>query len=268
MQTIGLIGGGNMAEAIIKGIVRTNGQNPPNILLHEPNKSRCETLGREYRLHFCESNGELAQKSEIILLAVKPQVSPTVLKEIAPHVDGKQLILSIMAGVPTAAIENAFSGPVRVVRAMPNMPATIGEGVTALCAGSHTESGDVRIAEELFSGIGTVLRVEEKQMDAVTGLSGSGPAYVYMLIEALADGGVFSGLPRGTALQLAIQTVLGSAKLASVSALHPAILRDQVCSPGGTTIAGVKALEEHGFRDAVMDAVIRATQRSKELGKA
>ncbi|MCR5220815.1 MAG: pyrroline-5-carboxylate reductase [bacterium] len=268
MQTIGLIGGGNMAEAIIKGIVRTNLENPLNILLHEPNKSRCETLGREYRLHFCESNGELVQKSDVILLAIKPQVSPTVLKEIAPHVDGKQLILSIMAGVPTAAIENAFSSPVRVVRAMPNMPATVGEGVTALCAGSHAESGDLLTAEELFSGIGTVLRVEEKQMDAVTGLSGSGPAYVYMLIEALASGGVFSGLPRGTALQLAIQTVLGSAKLASVSALHPAILCDQVCSPGGTTIAGVKALEEHGFRNAAMEAVIRATQRSKELGKA
>ncbi len=268
MQTIGLIGGGNMAEAIIRGIVRTSQENLPNILLYEPNKSRCEALGQKYTLRFCENNCELAQKSEVILLAVKPQVAPTVLAEIAPHVQGKQLLLSIMAGVPTAAIESHFPVPVRVVRAMPNMPATVGEGVTALCAGSHAESGDLLTAEELFSGIGTVLRVEEKQMDAVTGLSGSGPAYVYMLIEALADGGVFSGLPRSTALQLAIQTVLGSAKLASVSALHPAILCDQVCSPGGTTIAGVKALEEHGFRNAAMEAVIRATQRSKELGKA
>ncbi|MBO4793981.1 MAG: NAD(P)-binding domain-containing protein, partial [Deltaproteobacteria bacterium] len=163
MQTIGLIGGGNMAEAIIKGIIRTNGQNPPSILIYEPNKNRCETLGREYTLRFCENNGELAQESEIILLAVKPQVAPIVLKEIAPHVDDRRLILSIMAGIPTAAIESYFSSPVRVVRAMPNTPATIGEGVTALCAGCHAGGDDLQQAEALFSGIGTVLRVEEKQ---------------------------------------------------------------------------------------------------------
>ncbi|MBN1142684.1 MAG: pyrroline-5-carboxylate reductase [Deltaproteobacteria bacterium] len=263
---IGFIGGGNMAEAIIKGLLGGPSGLRPALLVSEPAAARRDHLVATYALRCCAGNGELAAVSDIIILAVKPQTAPAVLNEIGAAVGGEKLLISIMAGISTATLEGYFPRPVRLVRAMPNTPALVGEGVTAICAGAQARSGDLETAAALLATIGPVHRVQEGQMDTVTGLSGSGPAYVFTLIEALADGGVLGGLPRQTALDLAVQTVLGSAALVKATGEHPALLRDKVCSPGGTTIAGMKALEENGFRNAVLEAVSRAARRAGELG--
>ncbi|NLC69758.1 MAG: pyrroline-5-carboxylate reductase [Desulfuromonadaceae bacterium] len=261
---IGFIGGGNMAEALIKGLVAAHRQ--INLLVCEPLDSRRETLASRYPLQFCADSSELARECGIIFLAVKPQLAASVLDQLGPAIGEEKLLISVMAGISTAFMEQHFSHPVCIVRAMPNTPALVGEGVTAICAGAHAQPDNMETAESLLTAVGPVFRVHEAQMDSVTGLSGSGPAYVFTLIEALADGGVQEGLPRDTALSLAVQTVLGAAALVKESREHPAVLRDRVCSPGGTTIRGIKALEEHGFRNAVMEAVHQSARRSRELG--
>jgi pyrroline-5-carboxylate reductase len=183
-------------------------------------------------------------------------------------VTAEHLVVSILAGTATATLEQLLGGTARVVRAMPNTPALVDCGATAICAGRHATAADLKTADELFRSVGTVCTVSEAQMDAVTGLSGSGPAYVYTVIEALADGGVKAGLPHDIALELATRTVLGAAKLVAESGEHPAILREKVCSPGGTTIAGLTALEDGGLRATLIEAVTRAAKRSKELGQS
>ena len=201
-------------------------------------------------------------------MAVKPQIFGAIAQEIGEAGNKKKFpcIISVMAGVPLSQLELAFpSTP--VIRAMPNTPATIGEGITAICAGSYTNANHLKIARQVLEAVGEVVEVSESLMDAVTGLSGSGPAYVALFVEALADGGVASGLPRATAYKLALQTVLGTAQLLTNSHMHPAELKDRVTSPGGTTIAGVAQLEKNGFRSAVMEAVRTAAKRSQELGQ-
>jgi pyrroline-5-carboxylate reductase len=263
---IGFIGGGNMAEALIKGLLSRE-KSGLSIAVYDPAEERRHYLKQEYSIQIAESNKVLVGSSDIIFLAVKPQLCETVLKEISGSVTVDKLLLSIMAGVSTQTMESHFPKPPRIIRAMPNTPALIGEGATALCAGSGAQKADIATASDLLETIGPVFEVAETLIDTVTGLSGSGPAYVYSFIEALADGGVLGGIPRDIALELAVQTVLGSAMLVKKSGEHPALLRDKVCSPGGTTITGVKALEANSFRNTVMEAVSAATRRARELGK-
>ncbi len=265
IDSIGFIGGGNMAEALIRGLVR--GTFPAEgILVSEPREERRRFLAETYGVRTTSENLEVVGSSHLLVLAVKPQLADEVLGGIASAFTGDRLLVSILAGTTTATLEGHFDGSPRVVRAMPNTPALVGAGATALCVGRFASADDLLLARRLFEAVGIVQSVSEKQMDAVTGLSGSGPAYVFTAIEALADAGVQEGLPRETALALAVQTVLGAARLVQESAEHPAVLRDRVCSPGGTTLAGVRALEEKGLRAALMEAVAAATRRSRELG--
>ncbi len=262
---IAFIGGGNMAEALIRGLLR--GTYPATeIVVSEPNEIRRGQLAERYEVILTADNHAAVAAADLVILAIKPQIIGGVLPGIAGVFSNDKLMISILAGIPTASLERFFDGSPRVVRAMPNTPALVGEGATALCAGRFATVDDLLTARHLFETVGLVQVVGEMQMDAVTGLSGSGPAYVFTVIEALADGGVQEGLPRETALALATQTVLGAARLVREGE-HPAVLRDRVCSPGGTTIAGIGALEEKGLRGALMEAVARAAARSRELGK-
>jgi len=263
--TVGFIGGGNMAEALVRCFLK--GTLPPGqIILSEPVEERRMLLNHRYQVNTTGDNLEVVRNSDLVILAIKPQMSPQVLKEIAPSFSSRKLLISILAGVATETLEGYFDGSPRVVRAMPNTAAIVGEAATAICPGRHASAEDLSMARDLFTTVGTVQVVTEGLMDAVTGLSGSGPAFVFTVIEALIDGGVRQGLSRETAHALAVQTVLGAARLVQKSAEHPAVLRDRVCSPGGTTIAGMQAIEERGLRATLIEAVARATQRSRELG--
>jgi pyrroline-5-carboxylate reductase len=263
---IAFIGGGNMAEALLKGLLK--GAVPAAaMLVAEPNEERRRLLVERYGVGVTADNSEAASFGQLVVLAVKPQLAGEVLSGLAAGFGGERLLISILAGVATTTLEDYFDGRPRVVRCMPNTPALVSEGATAICAGRYAQATDLQIVRRLFEAVGNVQVVSEAQMDAVTGLSGSGPAYVFTVIEALADGGVQQGLPRETALALAVQTVLGSARLVRETGSHPAVLRDQVCSPGGTTVAAMKTLEDRGLRAALMEAVASATRRSRELGE-
>jgi pyrroline-5-carboxylate reductase len=211
------------------------------------------------------ADNNLVAMAPVLLLAVKPQILAKVVAQLSAS-NPQQLVISILAGVSIAQLEQAFPDRA-VIRAMPNTPATVGMGMTAISAGNLVSPEQLELATQLFQAIGEVVTVPESLMDAVTGLSGSGPAYVAMAIEALADGGVAAGLPRQIADRLALQTVLGTAQLLKESKLHPAQLKDRVTSPGGTTIAGVRTLEQGGFRSALIEAVIAAANRSEQLGR-
>lgn len=263
---IGFIGGGNMGEALIKGLLKS-AVPAQQIRVAEPNEARARQLTERYGVICCSESAEVVRQSDLIVLAIKPQIVPMAMPGIAEAFDDSKVLVSIAAGVTIGALEGYFEGAPRVVRVMPNTPALAGAGAAALCPGQHATKDDLATAVHLFEGVGTVHVVNEAQLDAVTGLSGSGPAYVYMVIEAMAAGGVLEGLPMDTALALATQTVLGTAQLVKESGEHPAVLRDKVCSPGGTTIAAVKELEEKGMRAALIKAVSKATKRSRELGK-
>ncbi|MCG9885549.1 MAG: pyrroline-5-carboxylate reductase [Cyanobacteria bacterium] len=269
MVRFGVIGGGVMAEAIVSRLLAAGTIAPTAVLVSEPMAQRRQILEERYAIATTDDNRAVITQAETILLAIKPQVFGPVAAALEDAIAGRTgaapLILSILAGVPLAKLEAAFpTWP--VVRAMPNTPATVGAAMTAIAAGQATTAAQLEQATALFQAIGEVVTVPETLMDAVTGLSGSGPAYVALLIEALADGGVAAGLPRAIALQLATQTVRGTAQLVAETGLHPAVLKDQVTSPGGTTIAGVTALENHGFRAAAIAAVKAAATRSRELG--
>lgn len=264
---IGFIGGGNMAEAMIKGLIQ-GGIPAANIRVSEPVAKQREYLGGQYQVSVEEDNRVVATGCNLLLIAVKPQMAVSALAGIADCVTRDKLLVSIMAGVAAATIEGAFLPvPVRVVRVMPNTPALVLQGATAMAPGAHLLPGDMELAGEIFSLVGKCWQVDEKLIDAVTGLSGSGPAYVMTFVEALSDAGVKNGLPRDIAYGLALQTILGTASLLAKTGEHPALLREKVTSPGGTTIAGVQALETGGFRGTVMNAVNAATARSVELGK-
>ena len=264
-KTIGFIGGGNMAEALIKGLL-AGGTPAATLIVAEPHAERRTFLAEHYGVKCTEDSSALITGSDVIILAIKPQVADKVLREIGTAATEEKLIISIMAGVKIAAIERAFPGEVRVVRVMPNTPALVLEASSAIAPGAYATAQDISLARCIFELVGRAGIVEEKLMDAVTGLSGSGPAYVLTFIEALSDAGVKNGLPRDIATGLAAQTVFGTAKLLLQTHEHPAILRDKVTSPGGTTIAGLYALEKEGFRGTLMNAVDAATARSRELG--
>jgi len=264
IRKIGFIGGGNMAEALIKGLLA--GYLPTEkILVSEPSDLRREHLSDAYGIGLVDSNLELMEKADIIVFAVKPQIAVEILNEVSGAYTSDKLIVSILAGVTSATIEKYFQGAPRVIRVMPNIPALVGEAASAVCSGHHASREDLDVIKKLFETVGKVQLIDERQMDAATGLSGSGPAYIYTVIEALTDGGVREGLRRDVAHALAVQTVVGAALMVRETGEHPAILRDQVCSPGGTTISGVSILEKNGLRTTLMEAVSASAARSREL---
>ncbi len=265
-KRLAVIGSGNMAEALVRGVLRAGLFLPDAIAAADVLEERLRLFREQFGVATGTDNAAAAAKADLVLLAVKPQVMGQVLEGLAPAVD-RQLIISIAAGIPTYSIEARFPRPVRVVRVMPNTPALVLEGASALCAGAHATAGDLAMARAIFEAVGRAVVLDEIAMDAVTGLSGSGPAYIFVIIEALADAGVGVGLSREVAQLLAAQTVLGSARMVLETGKHPAALKDMVASPGGTTIAGLHALEAGALRGALLDAVEAATARSRELGR-
>ncbi|MDF0668616.1 MAG: pyrroline-5-carboxylate reductase [Nitrospira sp.] len=263
--SLSFVGGGRMAEALISGVLSSRGYKADRIYVADPDTARLDHLKRQYGIQIGLTNHEAVVSGDVVVLAVKPQVTVEVLKEIG-DVLTKRLVISVVAGLRLGRIIEACGPQTRVIRAMPNTPAMVGEGMTALTIGPGVEESEVRGARQIFESVGKVVRIDERFMDAVTGLSGSGPAYVFLMIEAMADGGVKMGLPRETASLLAAQTVLGAARMVLETGQHPASLKDQVASPGGTTIAGLHRLEQGSLRGLLIDAVEAAAKRSRELG--
>lgn len=267
-RRIGFVGGGNIANAIIRGALASAALQPGRVRISDVSEDLLARRAREHGITTTTSNSELVEWADVIVFAVKPQVLGAVLAGCADAVSTDSLVISVAAGVPTHFYEAKLRAGARVVRAMPNTPALALAAATAIAPGAHATDEDLAEAKALFDSVGRTVKLSESHMDAVTGLSGSGPAYVMLMIEALADGGVNVGLPRDTALLLAAQTVYGSAKLLLELGEHPGRMKDMVTSPGGTTIAGVRALERGGLRHALMDAVEAATQRGRELEAA
>ncbi|MEO0324815.1 MAG: pyrroline-5-carboxylate reductase [Myxococcota bacterium] len=266
LGTIGFIGGGTMTEAIVRGLLEANVAAPGELCVGDPRAERRAHLARTYGLRAEANNADVVEASDVLVLAVKPQALDRVLPEVAAGLGPGTLVVSIAAGVPLQALEAALPSGARVVRTMPNTPAQVRAGATALSPGRHATADDIARARRLFESVGIVEVLEEALLDAVTGLSGSGPAFLFVVIEALADGGVKVGLHRSTAQRLAAQTVLGAAQLLIETGEHPGRLKDMVASPGGTTIAGLHTLESGGLRRTLMDAVEDATRRSSEIG--
>ncbi|HSB82815.1 MAG TPA: pyrroline-5-carboxylate reductase [Candidatus Methylomirabilis sp.] len=264
---LGFVGGGNMGEALLRGLLAAKLVGPESLLVSDVREDRLTSLRETYGVRTHASNAEVARQADILLLAVKPQVMGQALDDLVEALDEKKLVISIAAGIPTSFILDRFSFPLRVVRVMPNTPALVLEGMSALARGLHATAEDLETTRRLFETVGKVVVVDESLLDAVTGLSGSGPAYIFLVIEALADAGVKVGLPRDVAHLLAAQTVRGAARMALETGKHPGQLKDMVTSPGGTTIAGLHALEQGGVRAAFFNAVEAATLRSRELGR-
>lgn len=263
---IGIIGAGNMGSTLVRGLLGA-GEDSTHLLASDPRESVREVLERETKIRTTESNHEVAAFADLLILATKPQVLDHVLREVAPATGESTLVVSIAAGVSIATIERLLKPGTRVVRCMPNTPALVGAGATGIAAGTHASEADVELVCRLFEQVGVTEVLEETLLDTVTGLSGSGPAFIFVIIEALSDAGVKMGLHRAAAQKLAAQTVLGAAKLLIESGEHPGRLKDMVCSPGGTTIAGLHTLEAGGLRTTLINAVQDATQRSRELGE-
>lgn len=263
---IAIIGAGNIGTALIGGLLRRGEIEPERIWATRRNPVALQDLARRFEgIRTGTSNMEAVTEASIVVLAIKPQNAADVLAEIAPALTEGVLVISTLAGTTTDTISGMLGEGVAVIRSMPNTPALVDEGATAIAAGGHASEAHLALAERIFNAVGMVEIAPEYLMDAVTGLSGSGPAYVYMVIEALTDGGVKQGLTRPTALRLAAQTVYGAAKLVIETGRHPAILRDEVTTPGGTAIAAVAELESHGLRTMLINAVATATRRSEEL---
>ena len=264
---LGFIGAGNMAGALVRGLLHAGVITPDRVIASDVSPERLEHIAKLHGVRTTSDNHALVRECDVVVLAVKPQVMDKVLVQIAGDVNPNQLFVSIAAGIPVAAIESKLPAGTRLVRSMPNTAAIVLEGATAIAAGSHATEHDLAVARAIFEAVGRVVVLDESLLDAVTGLSGSGPAYVMLMIEALADGGVKVGLHRDTALLLAAQTVYGSAKLLLETGEHPGRIKDQVTSPGGTAIAGLHTLEAGGLRRTLIDAVEAATKRAAELGE-
>ena len=264
--TIGFIGAGTMATTIARGLLEAGVCAPQWIVASEPRQARRDEVAAELGIRVVSSNAEVAREADVLILATKPQVFGRLLPELRDAVRPEALIISIAAGVTTEAIEARLKDGARVIRTMPNTPAMVRHGATAVAPGSHATEADVDLATRLFESVGIVEVLEESLLDAVTGLSGSGPAFIFVIIEALSDAGVKVGLHRKTAQNLAAHTVLGAAKMLIETGEHPGRLKDMVCSPGGTTISGLHTLEAGGLRTTLIDAVDAAAKRSAELG--
>ena len=256
----GFIGAGNMGRAIIDGILKSKIATPSDITAADANKKSLENLN-------AADNAAVAKQSDLLFLCVKPQVLYSVIAEIKDCVTENTVVVSIVAGQSIKTIENAFGKKIKLVRVMPNTPALVGEGMAALSPNDNTSEADVKTVLDVFSSLGKAEVVSENLMDAVTAVSGSSPAYVFMFIEAMADAAVQGGMPRNQAYTFAAQAVLGSAKMVLETGKHPAVLKDMVCSPAGTTIDAVAVLEKYGLRSAVIEAMKSCIDKSKELGR-
>ena len=265
---VGFIGGGNMGEALIKGLIEASLLSSRQVHTFDVSGPRMDHLKRSYDIELKGNIGDLARASKVIVLAVKPQVMSSVLHELGDHLSHGPLIISIAAGISMNTLAKGLPAEIPIVRVMPNTPALVLEGASALSRGPHVSDEQMQLALSLFRAVGTAVEVEEKWMDTVTGLSGSGPAYVLLILESLIDAGVLMGLPRPTARELVLQTVSGTVRMVRETGKHPGELKDLITSPGGTTIHGLQVLEERAVRGAVMRAVEAATLRSKELGKS
>ena len=266
-KKIGVIGAGKIGSAIARGVIRAGLVPPAQVMASDVSEVLRQSIAAELGIKATSENNQVCDFADIVILAVKPQIVDAVTQEIAKSLGQARLLISVAAGVPLSRLERNLGAGARVARVMPNIPCVVGAGASGYAGGTHATSADLENVGAILNSFGIGVPVEEKYLDAVTGLSGSGPAYVFVFIEALADGGVQVGLPREVALKLALQTVYGAARMALESAKHLGELKDEVASPGGTTIAGLYALEQKGFRGTVMDAVVNATRRSQELGK-
>jgi len=267
-KKIGFIGCGNMGEALISGLVLSKAAKPLNIICSDVREDQLEIVREKYGINTTMDNVEVIQHSDIVVYATKPQILHTVLKETSKELDMSKLIISIAAGVPLAAIEFCLEKKLRLIRVMPNICAFVRESATAIAAGKNVLKGDIELAKAVFDSVGKSVFIQENVlMDAFTGLSGSGPAYIFMIVDAMADAGVKMGLSRKDSLFLSSQTVLGAAKMLLESKEHPGQLKDRVTSPGGTAIAGIHTLEQGGLRTTIINAVEAASKRSTELGE-
>ncbi len=264
---VGFLGAGNMGEALIHGLLHGHLCKPEQIICSDVRPERLKLIREKYGVRGTTHNSEVVKQSDIIILAVKPQIMKPVVEEVSKYFDFNKLIISIAAGVPLDAIESCAGKELKLVRVMPNICVSVREGVSAISAGKHAQKEDLMIAKTIFDSVGKSIFLEESLLDAVTGLSGSGPAYIFLIVDALADAGVKVGLSRDDALLLASQTVLGAAKMLIETGEHPGKLKDMVTSPGGTAIAGLHTLEQGGVRTTLINAVEVATQRSKALGE-
>ncbi len=266
-KQVGILGTGNMGEALIHGLLYGHLCRPDQIFCSDVRPERLKVIREKYGVKTTSHNAEVVKQSEIIIFSVKPQIMKQVVDEITKYLDFSKLIISIAAGVSLGAIESCARKDLKLIRVMPNICVSVREGVSAIAGGKHTQKEDLMMAKTIFDSVGKSIFIEETLLDAVTGLSGSGPAYIFLIIDALADAGVKVGLSRDDALILASQTVLGAAKMLIETGEHPGKLKDMVTSPGGTAIAGLHTLEEGGLRTTLINAVEVATQRAKILGE-
>ncbi|MBT8366931.1 MAG: pyrroline-5-carboxylate reductase [Deltaproteobacteria bacterium] len=266
-KIIAIIGTGNMGDALVSGLIGSKSSKPKNIICSDVRRDKLDQIKSRYKVRTTSNNLKAVSEADIVIYAVKPQLMAAVLIETSSKLDMSKLVISIAAGVPLAAMESCIEKNMRLIRVMPNIAAAVKEAATAIAAGEHATQEDIKLAMEIFNSIGKSIFLKENYlMDAITGLSGSGPAYIFLIVDALADAGVKMGLSRQESLFLAAQTVLGSAKLLIETREHPGQLKDKVTSPGGTAIAGLATLESGGLRTTLINAVEAATNRSKELG--
>jgi pyrroline-5-carboxylate reductase len=267
-EKIGVVGAGKIGSAIVRGMIKAGLVTKDQVMASDVSDALRQAIAKELGIKVTPDNDKLCDFADVVILAVKPQILDPVAKEIAKKLGKSKLLISVAAGVPISRIEASLVKGARVVRVMPNITCVVGAGAAGYAGGTHASAQDLEICEAILNSFGVGLPVEEKYLDAVTGLSGSGPAYVFLFMEALADGGVQVGLTRDVALKLAMQTVYGAARMALEGTKHLGELKDEVTSPGGTTIAGLYVLEQRGFKGAVMEAIVNATRRSQELGKS
>ena len=266
-KKIGIIGTGNMGESLISGLIYAKSSVPKNIICSDVRKDKLKSVQDAYGVVTTTSNIDVVKASEIVIYAIKPQIMASILRETAVHLDMSKVIISIAAGVPLAAIESCLNKDLRLIRVMPNIAASVKEGAAAIAPGKHASKGDLKLAKAIFDSVGKSIIIEEEFMDAITGLSGNGPAYIFLIVDALADAGVKMGLSREDSLLLSAQSVLGAAKLLLETGEHPGRLKDKVTSPGGTAIAALHTIESGGLRTTLINAVEVGTNRSKELGE-
>jgi len=267
-KELGIIGVGKIGSALLKRIISTNTIEKNKIIIFDVDKEKLHKLSKGLDVECANSNIDLVNSSKHVLIAVIPQVMDIVLREIEPAISGEHVIISIAAGVSFTHITKIISKPISLIRIMTNTPALVGAAATAIARNENVKEYQLKFVKEIFNSVGMVVELEERHLDAVTGLSGSGPAYIFIIIEALADGGVKMGLPRDIALKLAAQTLLGSAKLLLETNMHPAALKDMVATPGGTTITAIHELESAKIRATLIRAVEAATLKSKSLNSA
>ena len=264
-RKLAVLGAGKMGVALLRGLLEAEAIEIENVTVTAGHQPRLDLLRETFGVGTTLSNQAAAESADIIILSVKPQTVLTVLKEIAPVIKSNQLLISVAASVGTAFIENHLATPVPVIRAMPNTPCQLKKGMTGIAAGTHASAEHLELAKFIFDSVGRTVVADEKHMDAITGLSASGPAFIYIVIESLAEAGVKVGLPRDVATELAAQTVMGAGAMVIETSEHPAKLKDMVTTPAGCTIDGILELEEGGLRVTLIKAVVKATQRAKEL---